>query len=162
MTRERHVRAHAKQASTHDLFTKSCLRPTETFAGGGGQKAEGFQQPTTGGPGTDCRSQNSTRGAKFKKPKFKKRAHRKQHCSRPHMPGKGRPALPGGLANCPRQTRLPGPHRARKRPSNLIRPVWTSPSFSPGLWNLEQLVPSTPNPLLPENAAVLVEQLARA
>jgi len=29
-------------------------------------------------------------------------------CSRPHMPGKGRPALPGGLANCPRQTRLQG------------------------------------------------------
>ena len=36
------------------------------------------------------------------------------------------------------------------------------PVHSPGLWNLEQLVPSTPNPLLPENGAALVAQLARA
>ena len=54
-------------ASTHDLFTKSCLRPTETFAGGGSKQApKGSVQPSaTGGPGTDCRSQNSTRGPKF-------------------------------------------------------------------------------------------------
>ena len=81
--REPHVRTHAKQALRHDIFTKSCRTPTETFAGGGGQKTESFQ-PTTGGPGTDCRSQNSTRGPKFKKPKSKKRAHRKQN--RTHGP----------------------------------------------------------------------------
>ena len=85
----------------------------------------------------------------------------------PHMPGKGGTA-PAGLAGC-RCTQSwfagsSGRLRLRKHESiqNTSCLDIASLFIRQGFGNLEQLVPSTPNPLLPENGAALVAQLARA
>ena len=90
-----------KEASTHDLFTKSCLRPTEPFA----ERTSGQRQlAAQHNRWSRHRLQKPkfNKGAKILKPKFQTRARRKQHRTRGPtvLLARQRRYRPAGLAGC--------------------------------------------------------------
>ena len=165
------ARNRAKEASTHDLFTKSCLKPTETAGANKRPKAAcSPAQPVVPAQIAEAKIQQGGQNFKAKisnEDPPEAAMHPRTH-SAPGHTCQAKAVPPRRISWLPLHAKLV----CRILRETETEETWEYskyvlfghclPVHSPGLWNLEQLVPSTPNPLLPENGAALVAQLARA